>query len=63
MIAMYYGTLKNDGRIHCFSVTGYKQLHNCMFTRVLLFFVIYIAMRPISSRSGPGRVVLVAELT
>ena len=63
MIVMYYDTLKNAGKIHCVSVTGYKQLHNCMFSRVLLFFVIYIATAPTSSRSGPAPAVLAAELT
>lgn len=60
MTAMYYDTLKNAVRIHCFSGTGHKKLHNCEFTRVLLFFVTYIAVVPSSSRPGPGPMVLLA---
>ena len=51
---MYYDTLKNAGRIHCFSVTGHKQQHNRMFTRVSLCFAIYTAIAPTSSRPVPG---------
>lgn len=63
VIVKYYDILKNAGRIYCFSATRYKQLYNCMFTRVLLFFVICIATVPTSSRPRPGPVVLAAELT
>lgn len=63
MTAMYYDTLKNAVRIHCFSGTGHKKLHNGGFTSVLLLFVSYTAVVPSSSRPGPGAMVLAAELT
>lgn len=53
MTAIYYDTLKNAVRIHCFWCTGHKKLHNSGYTSVLLF-VSYIAMMPSSSRPGPG---------
>lgn len=60
---MYYDTLKNAVRIHCFSGTGHKKLHYSGFTSVLLFFVTYIAIVPSSCRPEPGPMVLAAELT